>query len=71
MIDDDAPASTPPTTAVVSINWEGLKRFLGWQGTTAELRQLELERPRAAAPGAPAPRAVAAGGVNRSDPNGI
>ena len=70
MIDDDAPASTPPTTAVVSINWEGLKRFLGWQGTTAELRQLELERPRAAAASAAAPRA-AVGGVKRSDPNGI
>jgi hypothetical protein len=33
------------TTAVVSVNWEGLKRFLGWEGSISELKQVELDRP--------------------------
>ena len=33
-----------PTTTEVSVNWEGLKRFLGWQGTTTELKKVELDR---------------------------
>jgi hypothetical protein len=34
-----------PTTTEVSVNWEGLKRFLGWQGSISELKQVELDRP--------------------------
>jgi hypothetical protein len=34
-----------PTTTEVSVNWEGLKRFIGWQGTIAELKKIELDRP--------------------------
>jgi hypothetical protein len=34
-----------PTTAEVSVNWEGLKRFLGWEGSIAELKRVELDRP--------------------------
>lgn len=33
-----------PTTAEVSVNWEGLKRFLGWQGSIADLKKIELDR---------------------------
>ena len=32
------------TTKIVSVNWEGLKRFLGWQGSIAELKRLQLDR---------------------------
>ena len=31
-----------PTTKVVSINWEGLKRFLGWKGATEDLKRRKL-----------------------------
>lgn len=27
------------------MNWEGLKRFLGWQGSISELKQVELDHP--------------------------
>ncbi len=33
----------PPTTKVVSVNWPGLKRFLGWQGTTEDLKKTKLD----------------------------
>ncbi len=33
------------TTTEVSVNWEGLKRFLGWQGSINDLKQVELDRP--------------------------
>jgi hypothetical protein len=36
------------TTTEVSVNWEGLKRFLGWQGSITELKQVELDRPEVA-----------------------
>jgi hypothetical protein len=36
-----------PTTAEVSVNWEGLKRFLGWQGSITELKRVELDRAEA------------------------
>jgi hypothetical protein len=34
-----------PTTTEVSVNWEGLKRFLGWQGSITELKKVELDHP--------------------------
>lgn len=34
-----------PTTVEVSVNWEGLKRFMRWEGSIAELKKLELEQP--------------------------
>jgi len=40
---DDAKKDLPTTTEV-SVNWEGLKRFLGWRGTTTELKKVELDR---------------------------
>jgi hypothetical protein len=44
-----------PTTTEVSVNWEGLKRFMGWQGSINELKKVQLDEPIAAlAPGAPA-----------------
>lgn len=43
MKDDDSNTKLP-TTTVVTINWEGLKRFLNWQGSISELKKLELER---------------------------
>lgn len=36
--------STKSTAKFVSVNWEGLKRFLGWQGSIADLKRLELDR---------------------------
>lgn len=44
MSDDDRKA---PTTTEVSVNWEGLKRFMGWQGSINELKKLELDQPLA------------------------
>ena len=32
-----------PTTTEVSVNWEGLKRFLGWHGSIDELKKTELD----------------------------
>lgn len=37
------------TTAEVSVNWEGLKRFLGWQGSITELKRVQLDRPEVTA----------------------
>lgn len=34
-----------PTTTEVTVNWEGLKRFLGWQGSIHELKKIELDHP--------------------------
>ena len=34
-----------PTTTEVSVNWEGLKRFMGWQGSITELKRVELDQP--------------------------
>ena len=34
-----------PSTTEVSVNWEGLKRFLGWEGSIDELKKLELDQP--------------------------
>lgn len=31
-----------PTTKAVSINWEGLKQYLGWEGTIEELKRRKL-----------------------------
>jgi hypothetical protein len=42
---DNGNKKDSPTTTEVSVNWEGLKRFLGWQGSTGELKQVELDRP--------------------------
>jgi hypothetical protein len=33
-----------PTTNEVSVNWEGLARFLGWQGSISDLKRVELDR---------------------------
>ena len=33
------------STAEVSVNWEGLKRFLGWEGSITELKRIQLDRP--------------------------
>lgn len=33
-----------PTTLIVEVNWEGLKRFLGWKGTIEDLKRLELPK---------------------------
>lgn len=32
-----------PTTTEVAVNWEGLKRFMGWEGTITELKRVELD----------------------------
>ena len=34
-----------PTTTEVEVNWEGLKRFLGWQGSINDLKKIELDQP--------------------------
>jgi hypothetical protein len=41
--------SAKKSTTVVSVNWEGLKRFLGWEGSISDLKQVELDRPAIAA----------------------
>ncbi len=46
-----------PTTTEVSVNWDGLKRFLGWQGSIADLKKVDLERPVVVG----APKRVASG----------
>lgn len=33
-----------PTTTEVAVNWEGLKRFMGWQGSITELKRVELDQ---------------------------
>lgn len=45
---DNGNKKDAPTTAEVSVNWEGLKRFLGWQGSITELKRVELDRPEVA-----------------------
>ena len=42
---DDRNDKDRPTTAEVSVNWDGLVRFLGWQGTIPELKRVELDQP--------------------------
>jgi len=42
---DSSNKKDAPTTTEVSVNWEGLKRFLGWQGSINDLKQIELDRP--------------------------
>jgi hypothetical protein len=34
-----------PTTTEVTVNWNGLARFLGWQRSVDELKRIELESP--------------------------
>ena len=46
---DNGNKKDAPTTAEVSVNWEGLKRFLGWQGSITELKRVELDRPEVTA----------------------
>jgi hypothetical protein len=41
---DDAKKDVPTTTEV-SVNWEGLKRFLNWRGSITELKKVELDQP--------------------------
>ena len=41
---DNPTKKNAPTTAEVSLNWDGLMRFLGWQGSVAELKRVELDR---------------------------
>ena len=36
-----------PTVTEVSVNYVGLKRFLGWHGSISELKKVELDRPAA------------------------
>lgn len=42
---DDRSNKSSNGTGEVSVNWEGLKRFLGWQGSINELKRVELDRP--------------------------
>ncbi len=34
-----------PTTTEVTVNWNGLARFLGWRRSVDELKRIELESP--------------------------
>jgi hypothetical protein len=34
-----------PTVAEVSVNWSGLARFLGWEGSISDLKRVELDPP--------------------------
>ncbi|MFN0250094.1 MAG: hypothetical protein ACKV2T_24635 [Kofleriaceae bacterium] len=36
-----------PTTTEVTVNWNGLARFLGWNRSVDELKRVELESPAA------------------------
>lgn len=40
-----------PTVTEVSVNYDGLKRFLGWQGSITELKKVELDSPAAPSAG--------------------
>lgn len=42
---DERDKKDVPTTTEVSVNWNGLKRFLGWQGSIHDLKRIELESP--------------------------
>ena len=44
-----------PTTAEVTVNWNGLARFLGWRRSVDELKRVQLE---ALAAGAAADRII-------------
>lgn len=35
----------PTTTTEVTVNWNGLARFLGWNRSVDELKRVELESP--------------------------
>lgn len=45
---DDRSNKSSNGTSEVSVNWEGLKRFLGWQGSVDDLKRVELDRPATA-----------------------
>lgn len=36
-----------PTITEVTVNWNGLARFLGWQRSVDELKRVDLEAPNA------------------------
>jgi hypothetical protein len=42
---DDGNKKDVPTALEVTVNWEGLKRFLGWTGSISELKQVKLDGP--------------------------
>ena len=42
---DNGKKHDAPTTTEVEVNWEGLKRFLGWQGSITDLKKVELDQP--------------------------
>jgi len=46
----DANKKDVPTTTEVTVNWNGLARFLGWQRSVDELKRVELESPTEAPP---------------------
>lgn len=45
---NDPNKSKVPTTTEVSVNWNGLMRYLGWQGSVDELKRVELDQPKSA-----------------------
>ena len=47
---DNGNKKDTPTTTEVSVNWEGLKRFMGWQGSINELKKVELDQPMVVPP---------------------
>jgi hypothetical protein len=40
-----------PTVTEVSVNYVGLKRFLGWPGSITDLKKVELDSPAVPASG--------------------
>ena len=38
-----------PTTTEVTVNWNGLARFLGWERSVDELKRVALDAPNAPA----------------------
>lgn len=36
-----------PTTTEVTVNWNGLARFLGWRRSVDELKRVDLDAPNA------------------------
>lgn len=39
----NAKLKTVPSVAEVSVNYAGLKRFLGWSGSISDLKKVELD----------------------------
>jgi len=37
-------SDAPPATEV-EVNWEGLKRFMGWEGSINDLKKVVLDQP--------------------------